>query len=62
MEGGNHLDYIALATQLLDSMQALHKFKPQKRLNPALLCEALGGETPRIARTRLLRRDGSEWE
>ena len=56
------MDYIALATQLLDSMQALHKFKPQKRLNPALLCEALGGETPRIARTRLLRRDGSEWE
>jgi len=34
----------------------------EANLNPALLCEALGGETPRIARVKLLRRDGSEWE
>ena len=31
-------------------------------LNPALLCEALGADTPQIVRTKLLRADGSEWE
>jgi radical SAM-linked protein len=34
----------------------------ERNLNPALLCEALGGETPRIIRVKLLRADGSEWE
>ena len=34
------MDYPALATQLLDSMQALHKFKPQKHLNEAMQGEA----------------------
>ncbi|MCL2300241.1 MAG: TIGR03936 family radical SAM-associated protein [Firmicutes bacterium] len=34
----------------------------EANLNPALLCEALGCDTPQITRTRLLRADGSEWE
>ncbi|MDR0532281.1 MAG: TIGR03936 family radical SAM-associated protein [Oscillospiraceae bacterium] len=34
----------------------------ERNLNPALLVEALGGEAPRICRTRLLRGDGQEWE
>jgi len=34
------MDYSALATQLLDSMQALHKFRPQKHLNEAMHGEA----------------------
>jgi len=34
----------------------------ERNLNPALLCEALGGDAPQITRTRLLRQDGSEWE
>ena len=34
----------------------------ERNLNPALLCEALGGGAPQITRTRLLRADGSEWE
>jgi len=34
----------------------------ERNLNPALLCEALGGETPQITRVKLLRADGSEWE
>ena len=34
----------------------------EANLNPALLCEALGCETPQITRVKLLRADGSEWE
>jgi len=34
------MDYPALATQLLDSMQALHKFRPQKHINEAMHGEA----------------------
>jgi len=34
----------------------------ERNLNPALLCEALGGEAPQITRVKLLRADGSEWE
>jgi len=34
----------------------------EANLNPALLCEALGGHAPQITRVKLLRADGSEWE
>jgi len=34
----------------------------ERNLNPALLCEALGGNAPQITRVKLLRADGSEWE
>ena len=34
----------------------------ERNLNPALLCEALGGMAAQIARTKLLRADGAEWE
>ena len=34
----------------------------EANLNPALLCEALGGESPQITRARLLRGGGSAWE
>ena len=34
------MDYPALARQLLDSMQALHKFRPQKHINEAMQGEA----------------------
>ncbi|MCL2495135.1 MAG: TIGR03936 family radical SAM-associated protein [Oscillospiraceae bacterium] len=34
----------------------------EHNLNPALLCEALGAQTPQITRVRLLRGDGSDWE
>jgi len=34
----------------------------ERNLNPALLCEALGGPSPQITRLKLLRADGSEWE
>jgi len=34
----------------------------EANLNPALLCEALGGEAPQVTRTRLLRSNGGEWE
>jgi len=34
------VDYLVLATQLLDSMQAMHKFKSQKHLNEAMQGEA----------------------
>jgi len=34
----------------------------EANLNPALLCEALGAQMPRIIRVKLLRADGSEWE
>ena len=34
----------------------------ERNLNPALLCEALGGQSPQITRVKLLRADGSEWE
>jgi len=34
----------------------------ERNLNPALLCEALGGDAPQITRVRLLRADGNPWE
>ena len=34
------MDYTALATQFLDSMQALRKFRPQKHINEAMHGEA----------------------
>jgi len=34
----------------------------ERNLNPALLCEALGGGAPQITRVKLLRADESEWE
>ena len=34
----------------------------EANLNPALLCEALGADTPQITRVKLLRTDGREWE
>ena len=34
------MDYPALAVRLLDSMQALHRFRPQKHINEAMQGEA----------------------